>query len=265
MADKNKINQIKLPNGHQYEIDAKYWGGYETSDIKTINGVSIFGEGDITLPSALKYCGITTTELEDGSTVNPVIIDGNEHLASTGCVVFYEDKEFVFNANSKWELFGAEATYKVVQYPVYTPDVSGDATAFIDTISQDANGVISVTKKNVKIPTPDWNALSGEEGYIENKPFGFDFNEDENYSDKWENGRIDSDKPFEHSIIVKVCTNTFDSFNSEFEPIWDVLLLEDKEQTYLLEKHNVRFEYFDGEWSISIIDTEDYNTAPPLH
>ena len=171
----NKINKIKLPNEQEYVIDATYWSGYETSDVKSINGVSILEKGGgnitITLPSALKYCGITTTKLEDGSTVNPVIIDGNEHLASTGCVVFYEDKEFVFNANSKWELFGAENTYKVVQNPVSSPNVSGDATAFIDTISQDANGVITATKKNVKIPTPDWNAQEGEGGYIENRPF----------------------------------------------------------------------------------------------
>ena len=154
--DINKIKKIKLPNEQEYVIDATYWGEYETSDVKTINGVSILekGGGDITitLPSALKYCGITTTPLEDGSTVNPVIINENEHLASTGCVVFYDDKEFVFNANSEWELFGAEKTYKVVQNPVSSPNVSGDATAFIDTISQDANGVISVTKKNVDMP-----------------------------------------------------------------------------------------------------------------
>ena len=177
MADQKKINRILASDGIEYEINAKYWGGHETSNIKTINGESIFGKGDITitLPSALKYCGITTTQLEDGSTDNPVIIDGNEHLASTGCVVFYEDKEFVFNANSKWELFGAEETYKVVQNAISSPDVDGDATAFIDTISQDANGVITATKKNiptattsddgiVKLVTGDMNGKSHVDG-----------------------------------------------------------------------------------------------------
>ena len=63
-----------------------------------------------------------------------------------------------------------------------------------------------------------------------------------------------------------MCTNASDVFDDGYEPIWDVLLLEAKyvegERTYLLEKHNVRFEYFDGEWGISIIDTENYNTVP---
>ena len=109
--------------------------------------------------AALKYCGITTTPLTDGSTTNPVIIDGSNHTAEAGCVVFYEDtengktttKEFVFNGH-KWELLGSDLTYKVVQNAVSSPNASGSSTAFIDTISQDANGVINVTKKNVDMP-----------------------------------------------------------------------------------------------------------------
>lgn len=107
---------------------------------------------DLGLSSALKYCGITTTNLIDDSTTNPVVIDGNNHTAEQGCVVFYNDKEFVFNG-SKWELLGAEATYKVVQTAVSSPSASGNATAFIDTISQDANGVITTTKKDISSAT----------------------------------------------------------------------------------------------------------------
>ena len=72
-------------------------------------------------------------------------------------------------------MLGSDITYKVVQDKVSSPTAVGSATAFIDTISQDENGVISVTKKNVNIPTPDWNAQEGEAGYIENKPFGVVF------------------------------------------------------------------------------------------
>ena len=42
--------------------------------------------------------------------------------------------------------------YKTSQTEVSDPTASGDATAFIDSISQDANGVITVTKKNVNFP-----------------------------------------------------------------------------------------------------------------
>ena len=122
MADL-KIKQIKTSNNEVHEIDAKYWNGYTTSDLITINGKQLLSNGggkiDITaetlgLSAALKYCGITTTELTDESTTDIVIIDGNEHQATAGCVVFYDDKEFVFNG-SKWELLGSDVTYKVVQ------------------------------------------------------------------------------------------------------------------------------------------------------
>ena len=107
---------------------------------------------DLGLGSALKYCGITTTALTDGAETNPVVIGGTNHTATAGCVVFYGDKEFVFNG-TKWELLGAETTYKVVQTAVSSPDASGTTNAFIDTISQDANGVITPTKKTLAFAT----------------------------------------------------------------------------------------------------------------
>ena len=135
------ITKIRTSDNNEHYINAKYWDGHE------------WGE----LASALKYCGITTTKLTDGATTNPVDIGGTNHTATAGCVVFYEDteggksttKEFVFNG-SKWELLGADSTYKVIQSTVSSPNADGSAMAFIDTISQDANGVITVTKKYCK-------------------------------------------------------------------------------------------------------------------
>lgn len=43
--------------------------------------------------------------------------------------------------------------YKTKQTAVSSPSASGNATAFIDTISQDTNGKITVTKKNISLPT----------------------------------------------------------------------------------------------------------------
>ena len=43
--------------------------------------------------------------------------------------------------------------YKTIQTSVSSPSTSGSTTAFIDTISQDTNGKITVTKKNVQFPT----------------------------------------------------------------------------------------------------------------
>ena len=129
---------------------------------KTYDGSSAvtITASDLGLGAALKYCGITTTALTDGATTNPVVINSKNHTATAGCVVFYGDKEFVFNG-SNWELLGAEATYKVVQSAVSSPSASGNAAAFIDTISQDANGKITATKKNVR------SATTGQTGIVQ--------------------------------------------------------------------------------------------------
>ena len=120
---------------------------YDGSAAKTITAA------DLGLDSALKYHGVTTTSLSDGSTTNPIVIDGSNHTATAGCVVFSGSKEFVWNG-SKWELLGDEGSYKTKQTAVSSPSTSGSTTAFIDTISQDANGKITVTKKNVQFPDP---------------------------------------------------------------------------------------------------------------
>ena len=117
---------------------------------KTYNGSAAvtITASDLGLAAALKYCGVTTTALSDGATTNPITINNASHTATAGCVVFYGDKEFVFNGTA-WELLGGDATYKVVQSAVSSPSASGNATAFIDTIKQDTNGVITATKKNI--------------------------------------------------------------------------------------------------------------------
>lgn len=62
------------------------------------------------------------------------------------------------------------ASFKTVQSAVSDPTASGDAVSFIDTISQDKNGVITVTKKTVQsasstqsglMSAADFNKLAG--------------------------------------------------------------------------------------------------------
>jgi hypothetical protein len=165
----DKAEKSEIPT----ESTVSNWGFTKNQgtviDIKA-NGVSLAqnnGEVNITaadlgVASAIKYCGITTTPLTDGATTNPVVIDGNNHTAAQGCVVFYEDsgntKEFVFNG-TKWELLGSDLTYKVVQNAVSSPIANGNAVSFIDTISQDANGVITATKKNINTATTEQSGI----------------------------------------------------------------------------------------------------------
>lgn len=54
------------------------------------------------------------------------------------------------DGNCKPADFQAAGDYKTTQTAVNDPTASGDAAAFIDSISQNANGEITVTKKNVQ-------------------------------------------------------------------------------------------------------------------
>lgn len=120
---------------------------YDGSSAQTITA------SDFGLDSALKFHGTSTTEIKDGSTTKTVTLStGASHTAENGCVLFYGNKEFIWNGSS-WEEFGNEGDYKVKQTAVTSPAASGSTTAFIDTISQDTNGNITVTKKNVSFPT----------------------------------------------------------------------------------------------------------------
>ena len=133
-----------LKNPYSLKFGSKTYDGSSEKEITA---------SDLGLSAALNYCGITTTALTDGATTNPVVINGSNHTAKAGCTVFYGDKEFVFNGTS-WEELGFSVDlsgYKPKQTAVSSPSASGSATAFIDTISQDTNGKITVTKKNVDL------------------------------------------------------------------------------------------------------------------
>ena len=59
-----------------------------------------------------------------------------------------------------------KGNYKLIQSEVKSPTVSGNATAFIDTIAQDANGKITVTKKNVNLSSKIDKANPTGTGYL---------------------------------------------------------------------------------------------------
>ena len=105
---------------------------------------------DLGLAQAMKFLGTSKTEITDGATTNPITIGSTNTTVTSGNVVLYGTKEFVWTG-SKWEELGNEGSYKVKQTAVASPSASGNASAFIDTIKQDENGNITATKKNVQI------------------------------------------------------------------------------------------------------------------
>ena len=116
---------------------------------------------DLGLSSALKYIGTSSTKVSDEGTESPTI-NGSVYsipAGTSGQVVFYDKKEFVWNG-SQWEFLGDDRNFKVIQSPVSDPVAdSATSTTFIDAISQDANGLITATKKRL----PSYLSTSGGE------------------------------------------------------------------------------------------------------
>lgn len=78
-----EISRITMPTGTTYEIK------------------------DSAARSAKGWIGITTTELTDGSTTNPVTINGESVTATAGDITAYNNKEFIWNG-SAWQEFGTD-------------------------------------------------------------------------------------------------------------------------------------------------------------
>ena len=123
------------------------------------NDVSLGGSLSVTtlktslgLNSALHYIGKTSTALSDGATTSPIAIGSTNVTPASGDIVIdsNENYEYIWNG-SKWEAFGPEGSYKVKQEAVTDPTAGTSGKInFIDSISQNANGEITVTKQPVR-------------------------------------------------------------------------------------------------------------------
>ena len=113
----------------------------------------------------MQYAGqtATTQTLADGSATAAITLTTGSYTAKRGDVVIDSgnSREYIWNG-SKWELFGVDdiSSYKLKQTAVTSPTASSTAIAFIDTISQNANGVITATKKTVQ------NATTSQAGVV---------------------------------------------------------------------------------------------------
>ena len=115
------------------------------------------------LSNALHFIGIATVAITDGSTTDPKI--SGYTIKTSGDVIIDKDSAYEYIwTGSKWERLGGDGSYKVVQSAVTDPAASGTSNTFIATISQDANGKITATKKTVAVtnnaPTLAWGTTS---------------------------------------------------------------------------------------------------------
>lgn len=108
------------------------------------------GLADLGLDKAMSFLGTSSTLIEDGGTQNPTI--GEKEIApAAGDIVIYDNKEFIFTSEGKWELFGDEGSYvsKAV-YNAFVQTLNYEDTAvpkqFVSKVDQE-DGVISVTRR----------------------------------------------------------------------------------------------------------------------
>lgn len=110
------------------------------------------------LSNALHFIGVATNTITDGGTQDPGISGYNTTVnRQAGDVVLSSDTHYEYVwTGSKWELLGGDSSYKIVQ----TAIGDGDATVASDTViqfvsgvTQNTNGEITVTKKNIRTAT----------------------------------------------------------------------------------------------------------------
>lgn len=70
------------------------------------------------------------------------------------------------DSGSKASDFQAAGNYKTTQSAVSDPTADGNAVAFIDSIEQNANGEITVTKKNVQTVSASTSGVGGQAGLM---------------------------------------------------------------------------------------------------
>ena len=83
------------------------------------------------------YLGVTTTELTDGATTNPITINGESVTANKGNIANYGSKEFIFNGTA-WQEFGdlsglGELAFEDSAEGTYTPAGTVSITKGADT------------------------------------------------------------------------------------------------------------------------------------
>lgn len=109
--------------------------------------------------SALKFIGVTTTEIEDESATSPVVINGEEVTPDNGDIVFYNKGEYVWDG-SKWRLLGDNITYAY-----YTENTTAQTASFSGQKHFEINGDTQYPNRF----SNNYNAAIGQSNIVSGK------------------------------------------------------------------------------------------------
>lgn len=103
-----------------------------TFDIKDAGARQLIAD----LGNALYWVGVTTTELTNGSTTNPITVNGESVTAKVGALAQYNGEEFAWNG-SAWQSMGRQdfgnLAFKNSVEATYTPQGTVNITQGSDT------------------------------------------------------------------------------------------------------------------------------------
>lgn len=141
-----------LKNPYSLKFGSKTYDGSSEKEITA---------ADLGLGAALKYKGITTTNVVDDRTTANVTIDSKTYTPSIGDVVFYGNKEFVWNG-SKWEELGYANTLTLNKVTTDGPSGTSSVASSGHTHSVTTSGSVSssFTGSAVNTGTPSSNTTS---------------------------------------------------------------------------------------------------------
>jgi len=146
------IAQVTLPSGNTYYIkddDVRTWVGTGTGSGAEYRITSL-ESAVAALSNATHWLGITTTTLSDGSTTNPITINGQSVTAVSGDIVQDSNgDEFIFNGTA-WQQFGGSIgtlgnfAYVDTGTASYTPAGTNGSSSVSGTCSVTPSGTIGV-------------------------------------------------------------------------------------------------------------------------
>lgn len=90
---------------------------------KTYNGSSeqTITAADLGLSGAMHFLGVTTSNINEGSTLSSIIIDGKSVTQSRGDVVLYSHSEYIWTG-SNWEELGSEQSFALKSVEIKAGD-----------------------------------------------------------------------------------------------------------------------------------------------
>ena len=137
------ITALNLGAAATYGVTTSISSGSDNSHLAT--GKAVYDYVSLAITSALKYRGITTTDIKTNPTQNPIIINGSSYTAVAGDVVLMDgsSKEYLWNGSS-WQELGDETSYVLKTQTINGYALSGNITLGIsDIIGSNAVGSAS--------------------------------------------------------------------------------------------------------------------------